>query len=326
MIELKPGRPGPRFGRLTVLESAHTKQARRFRCFCGCGRVVTVAAEALEAGTALDCGCGLGGQQPGEHSDTTPGPEAVPAVRSAARSTAAAPDRTPPRPPATPDPPELAGMPARRLTTGRPGHPVDDLAGQRFGWLVALEFVGTNARSHAQWRCQCDCGRIVIVGSNCLKPGSATSCGCLRMRDLTGQRFGHWTVLHLAAQQLRQKQTYWRCRCDCGHEKLVRYSALTLGTSKSCGCHGRTGPALQPGQRFGSLVLVEHGTDPKTGRRLWACRCDCGAMTWVRPDNLRHGRTRSCGCRQYEDRKKQPEGSAGQQQKMAAVQRGANTW
>lgn len=31
----------------------------------------------------------------------------------------------------------------------------------------------------------------------------------------------------------------YRCRCDCGNEKIVRGSHLLDGTTKSCGCYGR---------------------------------------------------------------------------------------
>jgi hypothetical protein len=47
------------------------------------------------------------------------------------------------------------------------------------------------------------------------------------------------------------------------------------------------------GQRFGMLVALK----PYTQCR-WILRCDCGAQTAVRLDNLRAGGARSCGCMQ----------------------------
>ena len=55
------------------------------------------------------------------------------------------------------------------------------------------------------------------------------------MIDLTGQRFGRWTVLGIAPSSPRNAK--WYCRCDCGNEKIVRASLLRNGTSKSCGCY-----------------------------------------------------------------------------------------
>lgn len=51
------------------------------------------------------------------------------------------------------------------------------------------------------------------------------------------------------------------------------------------------------GQKFGRLtVLCEAGRD-KSGNVLWECQCDCGnRCSGVIADNLRSGRTKSCGC------------------------------
>lgn len=54
------------------------------------------------------------------------------------------------------------------------------------------------------------------------------------MIDLTGERFGRWTVLGIAPSTPRNAK--WYCRCDCGKERIVRASILRNGTSKSCGC------------------------------------------------------------------------------------------
>ncbi len=53
--------------------------------------------------------------------------------------------------------------------------------------------------------------------------------------DLTGRRFGRYTILRRVAS--RGPHSYWFCRCDCGIEREVRAQALTDGTTKSCGCH-----------------------------------------------------------------------------------------
>lgn len=56
------------------------------------------------------------------------------------------------------------------------------------------------------------------------------------------------------------------------------------------------------GERFGRLLVIrEYGRD-KHGNVLWLCRClgkhgdDCGAETIVRSNDLRSGKTKSCGC------------------------------
>lgn len=56
--------------------------------------------------------------------------------------------------------------------------------------------------------------------------------------DLTGQRFGRWTVLEHAPNRNKQnnRHTYWSCLCDCGSIANVRALDLQRGHSRSCGC------------------------------------------------------------------------------------------
>ena len=49
----------------------------------------------------------------------------------------------------------------------------NNLTGQRFGKLIAVEYMG-----RSRWRCQCDCGNVKEVRSHHLMDGSVTSCGC----------------------------------------------------------------------------------------------------------------------------------------------------
>ena len=55
-----------------------------------------------------------------------------------------------------------------------------------------------------------------------------------KLKDLTGQRFGRWTVIGEAPK--KGSQSYWRCVCDCGTAKDVYAYSLTKGVSMSCGC------------------------------------------------------------------------------------------
>lgn len=53
-----------------------------------------------------------------------------------------------------------------------------ELAGQRFGKLVAIERVNKKGE-RPRWLCKCDCGNTKIVPSGALLRGSSNSCGCL---------------------------------------------------------------------------------------------------------------------------------------------------
>ena len=98
--------------------------------------------------------------------------------------------------------------------------------------------------------------------------------------DLTGQRFGRLTVLY-PAENLGVK-TAWVCRCDCGHEVVMRSNALRSGHSKSCGCaggpkHARHGLTYVDGtcvEILQSKKVKKHNTSGVPG------------VTWVSRDRL----------------------------------------
>lgn len=57
----------------------------------------------------------------------------------------------------------------------------------------------------------------------------------LPVRDLTGARFGRWTVLSRGPNSGTNSR--WYCRCDCGTESLVLRPTLVSHQSRSCGCY-----------------------------------------------------------------------------------------
>lgn len=56
-------------------------------------------------------------------------------------------------------------------------------------------------------------------------------------KDLTGQKFGRFTVISQAPH--RYGRTHWYCHCECGNTVSVVTKSLTAGLSKSCGCLDR---------------------------------------------------------------------------------------
>ena len=53
-----------------------------------------------------------------------------------------------------------------------------------------------------------------------------------RHKDRTGQRFGTLTLLSF---ERKERQTYWKCRCDCGKLTTPRLSSHLSGSTKTCG-------------------------------------------------------------------------------------------
>lgn len=125
-------------------------------------------------------------------------------------------------------------------TVVKPGQ--RDISGQRFGKLTAL--YPTEKRGHGGslvWHCKCDCGGEVDAPLHQLTAGYRKSCGCLAsppVRDILGRQFGDLTVT--AYDGNREGNNYWRCKCKCGRETVVRQNNLLLGHTKSCGCWQKT--------------------------------------------------------------------------------------
>lgn len=58
-----------------------------------------------------------------------------------------------------------------------------------------------------------------------------------KFQDLTGKKFGRWTVLSLAVRARDNGgASRWLCRCECGTERSVLALQLKSEMSRSCGC------------------------------------------------------------------------------------------
>lgn len=117
----------------------------------------------------------------------------------------------------------------------------------------------------------------------------------MKLMDLTSRLFGRLTVLSRADNN-KQGNTRWLCRCTCGVEKVVRSSDLQRGDSKSCGCLRAPFKDLT-GQVFGRWIALSCEGSGQRGYSRWLCRCDCGVEKVVRSSDL-HGQkgSKSCGC------------------------------
>ena len=101
--------------------------------------------------------------------------------------------------------------------------PLKEYIGRKFGLLTVLSYVGKHKGNHI-WHCRCDCGNETDVRQSNLQNGSVKSCGCLKWKDISGQRFGRLTALERADCP---KQAYrWKCICDCG--TIIHRTAKSL--------------------------------------------------------------------------------------------------
>jgi hypothetical protein len=111
-----------------------------------------------------------------------------------------------------------------------------------------------------------------------------------RQIDMTGQRFGRWTVISRSEEINPEGKAMWLCRCDCGVVRSVIGRSLRAGLSMSCGClnleltreriirrsttHGMTGsPEFSS---WMSMLTRCHSPSSKAypaygGRGIWVC-------------------------------------------------------
>lgn len=57
-------------------------------------------------------------------------------------------------------------------------------------------------------------------------------------------------------------------------------------------------PALKDitGQTFGLLTVLKRAENKSKGHTRWLCQCECGKTSVICGDNLKRGKTTSCGC------------------------------
>lgn len=88
--------------------------------------------------------------------------------------------------------------------------------------------------------------------------------------DLTGQKFGRWTVLYRSKEK-RNGQIYWTCQCECGNTCSVSSQSLRKGGSRGCqsckwksGAHAKADPER-----------IENGKKTKAYATWQAIRARC---------------------------------------------------
>lgn len=65
-----------------------------------------------------------------------------------------------------------------------------DITGQRFGRLVALEWVQSD-KPGAYWKFKCDCGTAKVIKGQSVREGIVVSCGCRQKETLNAGRYVH---------------------------------------------------------------------------------------------------------------------------------------
>lgn len=105
--------------------------------------------------------------------------------------------------------------------------------GARFGKLTVLHEADDErtAKTGSRWVVGCDCGaRLTLTRSQIFD--ARRSCGCTGAVSYAGRKFGKLVVTGEAQGDPRGRR--WRCRCECGAERV--YHTGYLARVRSCGC------------------------------------------------------------------------------------------
>ena len=102
---------------------------------------------------------------------------------------------------------------------------ITDIAGKRYGRLLAEEFVGRNHRGNALWKCKCDCGAKKVTVLSQLNMGNVKSCGCLA-RELASERTAKVARKHGHSTRSSRSSEYnaWRAmKKRCTNPKVKQW-------------------------------------------------------------------------------------------------------
>jgi len=77
------------------------------------------------------------------------------------------------------------------------------------------------------------------------------------MKDIVGKKFGLLTVVNYSHPSIGSRgKHYWKCKCDCGNNAIVRDSHLFSKTTRSCGClHKKRGKDSPFFKGYGEIPL-----------------------------------------------------------------------
>lgn len=118
---------------------------------------------------------------------------------------------------------------------------VYELTGKKYGKLEVIKRL-EKINHRSRWLVKCECGsEFAVLQAELLKKNPIRMCRtCARklvgekaIKDLTGQKFGKWTVIRRVIRE-NEKRIRYLCKCECGAEHIVIGTTLTSGESTKC--------------------------------------------------------------------------------------------
>jgi hypothetical protein len=209
------------------------------------------------------------------------------------------------------------GCAQKKRPSGRLNKTFNDLTGKTFGNFKVKEFIGKVNNDRANfWKCECICGKEILLKTAIIINEIRESCGCIphkkralikrdkikNVKSLIGLKKNCLTIIELIGY--KNEQPLWKTRCDCGNYSKITSSLFNSGVVKSCGCSKRKSNKHLIGKKIGSYTVIDeiYIFDKKRNTHVGhlKCKCNCGYIRNFRPDKLKDIKINFCNqCRDY---------------------------
>jgi hypothetical protein len=109
----------------------------------------------------------------------------------------------------------------------------------------------------------------------------------MKLVDLTGEKFGDWTVICQDFNLIGN----WICVCVCGEEKSVQGSSLKDKKTTRCrDCYYISKRKNLIGEKFGKWLVIAKNEN----KNYWHCKCECGEEKILYVGTLRNCKGEGC--------------------------------
>lgn len=129
-----------------------------------------------------------------------------------------------------------------------------NIAGQRFGRLVAISSVYSPEKGYTVWECVCDCGGRARTRACALRTGNTASCGCIRREQMAALRGASRTH---GKRRTPEYDAWAGIRTRCFNTRSTSYAA-----------HGGRGITIDPRWATFEAFLADMGERPSEDHEI----------------------------------------------------------
>ena len=114
-------------------------------------------------------------------------------------------------------------------------------------------------------------------------------------KSIIGQKFNNLLVLNYEGS--KKQRSFFKCKCDCGNETIISYTAIKQNKTKTCGCGTKNYFHDMTGQQYNGIKILQFIGKNKYKSYEYLVQCHCGKQFVTEGNDLKTNRKKSCGCR-----------------------------